>query len=333
MYILGVETSCDETSCAVINDKLEVLSNVVISQVDEHKLYGGVVPEVASRMHIQNIDYVCNKALKEAKLEIKDIDLIGATFAPGLIGAVLVGLNFAKGLSFCTNIPFVSVHHLRAHIASNYLTDKNLKPPFIALVVSGGHTQIIKVNDYTDFEIISTTVDDAVGECYDKVARSLGLSYPGGIEIDKLSKSGNDSVYNFPKPSTDNKFNFSFSGLKTASLNLINNSIQKGEKINIEDFSASFQKNIVDILVEKSLLVLKHTGLKTLCVSGGVSANSLLRKKLEEMCESNNFSLNLCDLKYCGDNAAMVAAQAYFEFKAGNIAEYSLNAVSNKSIV
>ncbi len=333
MKILGIESSCDETAAAVVEDGRKVLSNVIASQVEEHKIYGGVVPEIASRRHTEAVCGVVDKALKDAGCELSDIDGIAVTYAPGLIGALLVGVNYAKGLSYSTGIPLVPVHHLRGHIAANYISNEEIKPPFIALVVSGGHSHIVNVKSYTDFEIIGRTRDDAAGEAMDKAARTVGLPYPGGVNLDKISKDGDENKYKFPKPKiADSKYDFSFSGLKTFAVNLVHNASQKGEEVKPEDLGASFIKAVTDLLVSHTMEALKDTGAKTLVLAGGVSANSRLRRVMAEECEKRGVKLYMPELKYCGDNAAMIASQGYYEFLSGKRADLSLNAVASMPI-
>lgn len=333
MKILGIESSCDETAASVVEDGRKVLSNVIASQVEEHKIYGGVVPEIASRRHAEAISGVVKNALSDAKCTIDDIDAIAVTYAPGLIGALLVGVNFAKGLSFATGKPLVPVHHLRSHIASNYITHNELKPPFLCLVVSGGHSHIIEVKDYNDFRIIGYTHDDAAGEAMDKAARAMGLPYPGGLNMDRVSADGDSTAYKLPHPRVDGApYDFSFSGLKTAVLNIINIAKQKGEEISVPDLGASYMKAVVDCLVENTEKAAKDLGYKKIVLAGGVSANSVLRKRMEQLCFKRKWELYYPELKYCGDNGAMVASQGYFEFLNGNIAELDLNAVASMSI-
>lgn len=332
MLTLAIESSCDETSCAVVSNGREVLSNVIASQVEEHKLYGGVVPEIASRRHIESISEVCDLALKQANCTIEHIDNIAVTYAPGLIGALLVGLNFAKALSFATNKPLIPVHHIKGHIASNYITHSNLKPPFLCLIVSGGHSHLVKVKDYTQFEVIGQTMDDAAGEAFDKAARCLGYPYPGGIHLDKASKNGDPFSYNFPTPKLSSPYNFSFSGLKTAVLNLVNNTKQKGEPLIIEDVSASFQNRICTILSETTVKAAKEFGFDKIAVCGGVSANSGLREKFQELCKNNNLSLYFPSLNLCGDNAAMIGCQGYYEALDKNFGTLDLNACASVPI-
>lgn len=333
MKILAIESSCDETAVAVVEDGRKVISSVVASQVEEHKIYGGVVPEIASRRHAESIVGVTDEALKEAGMSLSDIDALAVTHAPGLIGALLVGVNFAKGLSLATGLPLVPVHHLRSHIASNYISNLELGPPFLCLVVSGGHSHIIEVKEYTDLKIIGKTRDDAAGEAFDKAARAMGMSYPGGIHLDKIANDGNPEAFALPHPKVNGSdYDFSFSGLKTAVINQIHNAEQKGEKINIQDLSASFRKVIVDCLIENFLKAAKDLNYKKLVIAGGVSANSHLRKRLSDECINRGWSLYMPDLSLCGDNAAMVGSQAYYEYLSGSVATLDLNACANMSI-
>ena len=333
MKILAIESSCDETAAAVVEDGRKVLSNIIASQVQEHIVYGGVVPEIASRLHTQAINSVVQKALDDAGAALADIDAIAVTYAPGLIGALLVGVNFAKSLAFATGKPLIPVHHLRSHIAANYLTFEQLKPPFLCLVVSGGHSHIVSVKDYTDFEIIGKTRDDAAGECLDKAARTLGLPYPGGLNLDKQSAGGDDSAFSFTHPKVDGApYDFSFSGLKTSIINLLHNSEQKGIELNKKDLGASFLGAVTDCLCENTFKACGDFGFNTLAVAGGVSANSVLRRKMLEIAAEKNIDIYFPELKYCGDNAAMVGAQAYYEYLAGNVADESLNAYATMPI-
>ncbi len=333
MKILSIESSCDETAAAVVEDGREVLSSVIASQVEEHKLYGGVVPEIASRRHAEAIVPVVKGALDEANVKMDDIDAIAVTHAPGLIGALLVGVNFAKGLSLATGKPLVPTHHLRSHIASNYISHKELKPPFMCLVVSGGHSHIVKVEDYTKMSVIGRTRDDAAGEAFDKAARTMGMSYPGGIEMDKRAELGDPDAFKFPRPVVhDAPYDFSFSGLKTAVINLIHNMEQRGEEVPVNDVCASFRKAVVDLLVSHFLKAAEDSGIKTLVAAGGVSANSLLRKSLAEECEKRGLKFFMPDKSVCTDNAAMVGSQGYYEYLSGNIADLSLNAVATLPI-
>lgn len=332
MKILGIESSCDETACAVVENGRLVLSNVIATSLEEHKLYGGVVPEIASRRHAESISGVVKEALEQANCTMQDIDAVAVTYAPGLIGALLVGVNFAKGLALATNKPLVPVHHIRGHIASNYISS-DVEPPFLCLIVSGGHSHIVAVKDYTDFEIIGKTRDDAAGEALDKAGRTMGLEYPGGVSIDKISALGNENAYKFPRPKvTGSEYDFSFSGLKTAVINIIHNSAQKGEDINISDLAASFQKSVVDCLADNLEKVALNGGYSKIVIAGGVSANSKLRSQAQEICKKHGWSLYLPQLKYCGDNAAMIASQGYYEFLNGSFADESLNAYATMSI-
>ena len=333
MKILGIESSCDETAASVVEDGRIVLSNVIASQVEEHKIYGGVVPEIASRRHTEAICGVVEKALSDANCTLEDIDAIAVTYAPGLIGALLVGVNYAKGLSLSTGIPLVPVHHLRGHIASNYISNKEIKPPFLSLVVSGGHSHIINVKSYTEFEVIGRTRDDAAGEAMDKAARTVGLPYPGGVNLDKISVNGDENKYKFPKPKVaDSEYDFSFSGLKTFAVNLVHNASQKGEEVKAEDLGASFIKAVTDLLSSHTMLAAENIGAKEVVLAGGVSANSRLRRVMAEECDKRNIKLCMPELKYCGDNAAMIASQGYYEFLAGKTADLSLNAVASMPI-
>ena len=333
MKILAIESSCDETAAAVVENGRRVLSGVVATQVEEHKLYGGVVPEIASRRHSEAIVGVVREALERAELTVDDLDAIGVTYAPGLIGALLVGVNFAKGLSLSANLPLIPVHHLRSHIASNYITNPELEPPFLCLVVSGGHTHIIEVTDYTKLRILGKTRDDAAGEAFDKAARAMGMPYPGGIAMDKLAETGDDKAFKLPRPTVDGApLDFSFSGLKTAVINILHNAEQKGQTVNIADLSASYRKAVVDCLVRNFLHAADETGHKKLVIAGGVSANSLLRRRLTEECKRTGRTLYMPDLSLTGDNAAMVGAQAYYEYLAGHTAGMELNACAQRSI-
>ncbi len=333
MKILSIETSCDETAAAVVEDGRKVLGSVIASQVEEHKLYGGVVPEIASRRHAEAISQVVAKALDDAALTLEDIDAIAVTHAPGLIGALLVGVNFAKGLSLATGKPLVPTHHLRSHIASNYISHKELKPPFMCLVVSGGHSHIVMVEDYTKMKVIGRTRDDAAGEAFDKAARALGMPYPGGIEMDRIAELGDPTAFKFPRPVVhDAPYDFSFSGLKTAVINLIHNTEQRGEPLSKEDLCASFRSAVVELLVSNFMKACEDFGVKTLAVAGGVSANSLLRRRLSEESAKRGFTFFKPDKSVCTDNAAMVGSQGYYEYLSGNIADLSLNACATLPI-
>ena len=332
MYILGIESSCDETAASVVSDGRLLHSNIISSQVEEHSLYGGVVPEIASRRHIENISRVVDDALSTAKLKIDDIDAIAVTFAPGLIGGLLVGVNFAKGLSFAANKPLVPVHHLRGHIAALYLTYKDLKPPFICLVASGGHSHIINVTDYTTFTVLGRTVDDAAGEAFDKVSRTLGLGYPGGPAVAAAALLGDKDTYTLPTPKVAGKYDVSFSGLKTAVLNIVNQSEMKGIAVNVNDMAASFEYRVTEILADKLMSAADDTSANCICIAGGVAANTILREILERRCKTTGKTLYLPAIEFCGDNAAMIAAAGYYEFKDGNIASQNLNGVASLAI-
>lgn len=332
MKILAIESSCDETAAAVTVER-QVLSSIVSTQIAEHRIYGGVVPEIASRRHTEAISAVCSDALKAAGITYSDIDAVAVTFAPGLIGALLVGVNFAKGLSMALDKPLIPVHHLRSHIAANYITNPELKPPFLCLLVSGGNTVIAEVTDYTKFKILGGTRDDAAGECFDKTARAMGLQYPGGVTLDKIATKADLEKYPLPFPKVNSgEFDFSFSGLKTAVMNLVNNSAQKGEEIDVPIVCATVRQRVCDMLIDKTLKAAEKYGYKTLAVAGGVSANSELRARLSDECKSKGMSLYFPELKYCGDNAAMVGVQAFYEFKDGNIGDSSLNAAATMPI-
>ena len=332
MNILAIESSCDETAAAVIRDGREIISSVVATQIEEHRLYGGVVPEIASRRHCESIVGVVTEALEKAGLAAKDVDAIAVTFAPGLIGALLVGVNFAKGLAYSLGKPLIPVHHIRGHIAANYLAYKELEPPYMCLVASGGHSHIVRVNSYTGFETAGRTVDDAAGEAFDKAARAMGFPYPGGVFIDKASKLGDPSKYRLPKPKTQNPYDFSFSGLKTAVINLIHNANQKGEEIDVNSLAACFQCTVSGILTEKFIAAAEEYGYKKIALAGGVAANSGLREALSAAAEKSGMELYIPPLSLCGDNAAMIGCQGYYEFLAGNIGYESLNAVATMSL-
>lgn len=332
MLILAIETSCDETAAAVTKGR-DVLSSVINTQIEEHKIYGGVVPEIASRRHCENISAVVLAAIEKAGVTFSELDAVAVSFAPGLIGALLVGVNFAKGLALSLGIPLIPVHHLRSHIAANYITNKDLKPPFLCLTVSGGNSLITAVNDYTSFEIIGATRDDAAGECFDKTARALGLSYPGGVNLDKIATVADIVKYPLPKPKVEgSKYDFSFSGLKTAVINIVHNLEQKGEKPDIPVLAATIRQRVCDMLIDNTLLAAKTKGFKQLALAGGVSANSELRVRLEQECKKNGIKFFLPELKYCGDNAAMVGVQAYYEYLNGNTADAELNAFATLPI-
>ena len=333
MRILSIESSCDETAAAVIEDGRKIISSVVATQVEEHKLYGGVVPEIASRRHCESINGVVKETLAQAEMELSGLDALAVTYAPGLIGALLVGVNFAKGLSLASGLPLIPVHHLRGHIAANYLAHEQLKPPFLCLVVSGGHSHIVEVRDYTDMKVIGKTRDDAAGEAFDKAARSMGMPYPGGIHLDKAAESGDAQAFRLPKPRlSGNPYDFSFSALKTAAVNIIHNASQKGETINVENLSASFRKAVVDCLTDNFIAAAHDFNYDTLVIAGGVSANSLLRSRTQEECDKRGWKCYYPPLSLCGDNGAMIGAQAYYEYLAGNTADMSLNAAATMAI-
>ena len=333
MRILAIESSCDETAAAVVEDGRKVISSVVASQVEEHKLYGGVVPEIASRRHAEAVVGVTKQALEQARMDLKEVDALAVTYAPGLIGARLVGVNFVKGLKLSTGKPLIPVHHLRSHIAANYIAHPDLKPPFLCLVVSGGHSHIIQVEDYTKLKVIGRTRDDAAGEAFDKAARAMGMPYPGGIHMDEIAQRGDDSAFRFPHPRVDGApYDFSFSGLKTAVINQIHNASQKGVELPVEDLAASFRKAVVDCLTDRFVKAARDTGAQKLVIAGGVSANRLLRSRLEEICRENGWRLFMPPLSLCGDNAAMVGAQAYYEYCVGKRAGLDLNACAAMSI-
>ena len=332
MKILAIESSCDETSVAIVEGR-EVLSNVVATQIAEHRIYGGVVPEIASRRHTEAISAVCDEALKQAELTFSDIEAVAVTFAPGLIGALLVGVNFAKGLAMSLGVPLIPVHHLRSHIAANYLEHKDLKPPFLCLLVSGGNTVIAEVTDYTNFKILGGTLDDAAGECFDKTARCMGLEYPGGVTLDRIATVSDFKKYPLPYPkSGGGEYDFSFSGLKTAVINTIHNAKQKNEEIDIPVLCATVRERVCDMLIDKLFLAAENKGYKKIAIAGGVSANSELRKRVTEECEKRGYELFYPPLKFCGDNAAMVGAQAIYEFESGNTAGQELNATATLPI-
>ena len=320
---LGIESSCDETSVAVIKNGREILSNIIDTQIPIHEKYGGVVPEIASRNHIEAISRVAKLALKEANVEFKDIDAITPTYGPGLVGALLVGVSYAKALSFAINKPLVGVNHIQGHIAANYLTYKELKPPFLCLLVSGGNTQIVYVRDYTEFEVLGKTRDDAIGEAFDKVARVVGLDYPGGPKVDKLAKTGTPNI-KLPKTHFENSLDFSFSGIKTAVININHNT----KDINKADLCASFEKTVTEVLIENVRKAIEQTGMKSLAIAGGVSANSYIRSEILKL-QNDDLKVYMPDLKLCTDNAAMIGSAGYYNFINGKRDELDLNAVPN----
>ena len=334
MNILSVESSCDETAVAIVRDGRQVLTDCIASQVDLHRLYGGVVPEIASRKHIEAIYGLADEALETAGLTRGDIDAIAVTYAPGLIGAVLVGVNFAKAAALALQKPLIPVHHIRGHIAANYLAYPDLEPPFLCLVVSGGHTMIVEVRDYTDMNVLGTSLDDAAGECFDKVARVLGMPYPGGAALDKASQLGDETKYVLPRSKPgENPYNMSFSGLKTAALNLIHHAQQVGDEIDVPSLCAGFSAAVSDTLVPRMVMAMEQTGHRKIAVAGGVAANSRIRRDILHAAEQMGAQVYMPPLSLCGDNGAMIGAQAYYEYLAGNVADMRLNAYATKSIL
>lgn len=328
--ILAIESSCDETAAAVVENGRTVLSNIISSQIDLHKLYGGVVPEIASRKHIEKINQVIEEALKVADMNLEDIDAVGVTYGPGLVGPLLVGVAEAKAISFAKNLPLVGVHHIEGHIAANYIENPDLEPPFLCLVVSGGHTHLVIVKDYGSFEILGRTRDDAAGEAFDKVARAIGLGYPGGPKIDKLSKEGNAYAMDFPKAKIeDSPYDFSFSGVKSAVLNHLNKCKMTGEEIVTADVAASFQKCVVEVLVEHAMQAAKDYHMDKLAIAGGVASNSGLREAMEKACRESGIKFYHPSPIFCTDNAAMIGSAAYYEYKKGVRHGWDLNAVPN----
>ena len=328
ILILAIESSCDETAAAVVKNGREVLSNVISSQIDLHTIYGGVVPEIASRKHTENINPVIREALSSANVTLKDMDAIAVTYGPGLVGALLVGVSEAKAISFATGIPLIGVHHIEGHISANYIENKDLEPPFVCLVVSGGHSHLVKVLDYGEYEILGRTRDDAAGEAFDKVARAIGLGYPGGPKIDKVAKSGNPDAISFPRAKVvGSEYDFSFSGLKSAVLNYLNSCEMKGEQIVVEDVAASFQKAVVDVLTEHSVRAVRESGMKKFALAGGVASNSALRESVAKAMEAEGVSFYKPSPILCTDNAAMIGSAGYYEFIKGQRSGYDLNAV------
>lgn len=328
IFILAIESSCDETAAAVVKNGREVLSNTIYSQIALHTEYGGVVPEIASRKHIEKINQVIEESLKEAGMKLEDMDAIAVTYGPGLVGALLVGVSAAKSLAFALDKPLVGVHHIEGHISANFIENKDLEPPFICLVVSGGHSHLVVVEDYGKYKILGRTRDDAAGEAFDKVARSIGLGYPGGPKIDKVSKEGNPEAIHFPRAKVeDGEYDFSFSGLKSAVLNYLNQCEMKGEEINVPDVAASFQKAVIDVLVEHSMDAVKRYGLKKFAIAGGVASNSSLRAAFEERCASEGIEFFHPSPIFCTDNAAMIGVAGYYEYIKGVRSGYDLNAV------
>lgn len=333
MLILGIESSCDETAASVCENFRDIRSSVISTQIEEHKKYGGVVPEIASRRHCENILGVTKKALEDANVTLDQLDGIAVTYAPGLIGALLVGVNFAKSLAYAAGKPLIPVHHIAGHIAANYICHKELEPPYLCIVASGAHSHIIEVLSYTEFRVIGRTRDDAAGECFDKCARAMGFPYPGGVYIDKASQDGNPSAFKLPRPSVSGtEFDFSFSGLKTSVINLLHNAEQKGEEINKNDLSASIQATISEVITERTMRACEKYGYKKVALAGGVSANSGVRSALSKACSEKGFQFYMPELSLCGDNGAMIACQGSYNFAAGITADESLNAVATMPI-
>lgn len=328
--VLAIESSCDETSCAIVKNGRWVISNIISSQIDIHKRFGGVVPEVASRMHLEAINNIVDQALKEAKMSLKDVDVIAVTKGPGLVGALLVGISEAKALSYVTKKPLVGVNHMKGHICAAFITHKDLNPPFICLLISGGHTYLVEVKDFNDMKVIGKTMDDACGEAYDKVARSLGMPYPGGPCVEECAKSGNEKAIDFPRVMLEkDSYDFSFSGLKTSVLNYLNSKKQKNEEISKEDVCASFQRAVFDVLISKTKRLMQEKNLDKLVVAGGVSANNTLKKEIEKMAKENNYKTYFPKKILCTDNAAMIASSGYFEYLDGTRDDFSLNVLPN----
>lgn len=327
MKILALESSCDETSAAIVEDGRRILSCKILSQIDMHKRFGGVVPEIASRAHTEAISTLTRGALEEAELKIEDVDAIAVTYRPGLVGALLVGVNFAKALAYASHKPLIAVNHIRGHVASNYLTHPDLKPPFLALVISGGHTSLMMVKSYTDYETVGITRDDAAGEAFDKIARVMGIGYPGGAEMDALAKAGNKGAIPFPRAVVkDAPYDFSYSGLKTAAVNYLHTASQKGEEINKEDVAASFTAAVCDTIENRLAHAISDFNPPALVLAGGVSANSHIRETVKKLADSKNIPLYLPKLSLCGDNGAMIASQGYYEILSGNVSDITLNA-------
>ena len=328
--ILAIESSCDETAASVVKNGRTILSNVISSQIELHKLYGGVVPEIASRKHIEKINQVIEEALSEAGVTLDDLDAIGVTYGPGLVGALLVGVAEAKAIAYAKKLPLVGVHHIEGHVSANYIEHPDLEPPFLCLIVSGGHTHLVIVKDYGEFEILGRTRDDAAGEAFDKVARAIGLGYPGGPKIDKLSKEGNSHAITFPKAKIDGApYDFSCSGVKSAVLNYINQNKMQGKEIAAADLAASFQQSVVDVLVEHTMLAAKDYHMDKVAIAGGVASNGTLRQAMKEACEKNGLKFYHPSPIFCTDNAAMIGVAAYYEYKKGTRHGWDLNAVPN----
>ena len=332
MIVLGIETSCDECSAAVVRDGREILSNVIATQIELHKPYQGVVPELASRLHTEWIAQVVDAAISQAGITKEELDAVAVTNRPGLLGSLLVGVNFAKGIALAANKPLIAVHHIKGHIAANYISHPDLEPPYLCLVVSGGHSHIVKVNSYTELETVGKTTDDAAGEAFDKAARAMGFPYPGGVHIDRAAKQGDIQKYKLPRPVTKNEYDFSFSGLKTAVINLIHNNEQKGIETDVNSLAACFQDTITSILTDKFMAAAKALGYNKLALAGGVAANSMLREKLAKAAKDSGKEFFVPDISLCGDNAAMIGCQGYYEYLAGNTADMSLNAYATKKL-
>ncbi|MBR6186973.1 MAG: tRNA (adenosine(37)-N6)-threonylcarbamoyltransferase complex transferase subunit TsaD [Clostridia bacterium] len=324
--ILAIESSCDETAAAVVEDGRKILSNAVFTQIDLHALYGGVVPEIASRAHVEKVDRMVDRALRDAGMTLEEVDALAVTYGPGLVGALLIGVSCAKALAFALRKPLIPVNHIEGHICANFLTHPDLEPPFSCLVVSGGHSHLFAVEDYGVFRVLGQTQDDAAGEAFDKAARVLDIPYPGGPLLDKLAEAGDPHALKLPRPKTEGRYDYSFSGLKTAFINAVHNARQKGEALNDADLAASFRAAVVSILVDKAMLAARELGLDKMALAGGVSANSLLRREMEKACAQNGVKLYLPRLSLCGDNAAMIGSAAYYHLLRGEIADLTLNA-------
>ena len=328
--ILAIESSCDETAAAIVVNGRDVRSNIISSQIALHTLYGGVVPEIASRKHVENINYVIQEALDTAQMTLDDMDAIAVTYGPGLVGALLVGVAEAKAISYAKHLPLIGVHHIEGHISANYIENKDLEPPYICLVVSGGHSHLVKVLDYGEYQVLGRTRDDAAGEAFDKVARAIGLGYPGGPKIDKAAKEGNPQAISFPRASiADHPYDFSFSGLKSAVLNYLNQCEMKGESYNQADVAASFQQAVVDVLTDHAMMAMQESGMKKLAIAGGVASNTALRKAMQEKCAANGITFYSPSPILCTDNAAMIGAAGYYEYLKGVRSGLDLNAVPN----